>query len=90
MEKIVITAEDAMSVIMEGKRDAIIAVIEKSVEYARHLNFPDGTYVGSLCRGMHGSEFIHGMFESGIIDHDLYMQLCRLAEDMEMKYTIEI
>jgi len=67
-----------------------VEVIEKTIEYARELNFPKKNREGSLNRIMHGTEFIHGMLKRGLIDNSLYQQLKRLAEDPTMEYNIVI
>jgi hypothetical protein len=65
-------------------------IIKDIVEYARYLNFPKKVRQGSLLRTMHGTEYLHGFLEKGLISNNLYEQLKRLAEDPELEYNIEL
>jgi hypothetical protein len=73
--------------IKEYHKRACIEAIEKTIEYARHLNEFKKT---SVSMPLPGSEFLHGMLKKKLIPNTLYKQLIRLAEDPEMKYEIII
>jgi hypothetical protein len=61
--------------------------IEMSIEYARKLNKWGKQ---SVSVPLHGTKFLHGMLQDGIINSDLYQRLVRLAEDPMMEYEIKI
>lgn len=76
--------------IKEYHKRVCVEVLEKTIDYARYLNFPNKTRDGSLLRQMHGTEFLHGMLKKKLIPNALYQQLKRIAEDNTMEYEIVI
>jgi hypothetical protein len=65
-----------------------IEALEKTIEYARHLNFPKKVHEGSLQRIMHGTEFLHVILKKKLITNALYQQLKKVAEDLTLEYEI--
>lgn len=62
-----------------------IEVMDKTIEYARHLN-KEGKK--SVSHPLPGSDYLHRMLKKKLISHDVYEQLLRLAEDPTMEYKI--
>jgi hypothetical protein len=86
METIQITDKQ----IRDHFKEVIVEVIDRTISYARWLNFPNGKKEEGLTRMMHGTEFLHGMLEKRLIDHALYEKLKMVAEDPSIEYKIVI
>ncbi len=71
--------------IKEYHKRTCIEALEKTIEYARHLNEAKKT---SVSMHLPGTEFLYGMLKKKLIPNTLYQQLRRLAEDPSIEYEI--
>jgi len=90
MEKIEFTPQEILNSYKTLQQIALTNTLDGIIDAAREFNFPEKRRDGAMNRTLHGTEFLFGLFKKGIITHDLYEQLKRVAEDPTLEYEIKI